>query len=509
MKTGGEAGQNQKNDRWQRLLFVIGIVAAFAFAALLQYSAFKRGLYTKSADESVRTLAAYRWSQDGFSIPLEAWLPGYQMLVGLGLKAWPDLMIMPRVLNNILGLLTLGALGWLAWILFKNRWASLLTLVLGAAFGPRIVCSVVPFSGILFAFLMIMGIALFARWIDSRAPGLLLAAAGFTALAAAVRYEGWLFVAGMGFLSLYIILKQDDGAARNRRSLAVCACLLLCAIPVAWVVLLVVNHLDIRDLFTTSGRIYAGTTSNAHALQTLWNHGAFFQFFVQNLESLNIIGFSGAISFWICAQKFRKWLCLPLFAFVALSLLALAGVAVPAHNYWRPSLVWSLLLIPFCALWIIEQGKLLGRSRRHAGMVVCLLFASIFLFAFHRQTVKMTIYSNMDRADINVAKFVRSYITNLPKNREPRLFIEWAGWHFAHVRVASQCPDAFVNIHWVGRILKRNRLNLAKLRRNNVVLLIVELNTFYTRRPVFGDLKPAYKNVRWVVLPVEPEAEES
>jgi hypothetical protein len=499
--------KNANKNALERPFFIAGVIAVFVFAALLQYSAFKGGLYTKSADESARTLSAYRWSQHAFSIPVRVWLPGYQMIIGLGLKVWPDLFLMPRVLNNVLGLLTLAALGSLAWILFKNRWVVLLTMILGATFGPRIVCSVIPFSEILFAFLLLIGITFFASWIEQARPARLLATAGFMTLSAGIRYEGWLFVAVMGLLSLLIIWERKKELVKRRISLAVCACFILSVVPIVWIALLVANRLNLWELFTTSGRIYAGTRANAHSLSTLWNHGPFFQFFVQNLESLNIFGVFGAITYGVFTPKLRRWLCLPLFAFLALGILALAGFAVPAHNYWRSSLVWSLLLVPFCARWIIDQGRALGRKRRNVGVVVCLLLASIFIFAFHRQTVAMTKYSNMDRADVNVAKFIRSYIKKHHENGQPRFFIEWAGWHFAHVRVASQCPDAFVNFHWIRRILKRNRLNFAKLKRNNVVLLIVEVNTFYSRWSVFRGLKPAYKNVRWIVLPVRQEDE--
>lgn len=496
--------EQMEKIRRGRALFVLGVCAALLFAAFLQYSAFNKGLYSKSADESARTLAAYRLSQQGFSIPVGVWLPGYQLVLGFGLKVWPDLFVMPRVLNNVLGLLTLAVLGWLASILFKNRGAVLLTLLLGAAFGPRIVCSVVTFSEIFFAFLLLTGIAFFARWVDQPRPAWLLIGAGFTTLSAGVRYEGWLFVAGMALISFLIILSRRAEAVRGKMNLWVCACVILCSVPAAWVVLLAVQRLSLWDVFTASGRIYAGTADSGTSLNALWKHGVFYQFFVQNLESLNIFGVFGALTLGIFTPKLRKWLFLPVFAFVVLGILSLAGVAIPAHNYWRSSLVWSLLLIPFCAYWIIEQGKHFGRGRRYVSVLVCALFAVVFLFSFNRQAVTMTRYSHMDRPDINAAKFINSYVMGHGENERPRVFIEWADWHFAHVRVASQCPDAFVNVTWLERIIKRGRIDLVKLRRNNIGLLVVEVNTFYKRRSLFGKLKPAYKNARWVALPVRP-----
>jgi hypothetical protein len=499
----------KEGSRWGRGFFFVAVTAAFVFAAWLQYSAFKGGLYTKSADESARTMTAYGFSKHGFSIPAKAWLPGYQVVLGLGLKAWPDLLLMPRVLNSVLGLLTLAALGWLAWILFKNRWAVLLTLVLGAAFGPRIVCSVVPLCEMMFAFLVITGLVFFALWIDRPRPGRLLAAAAFTTLSAAIRYEGWLFVAGMGLLSLFIIRNRKEEAVRSRRLLAVETCLILGAVPVAWVLMLAFSGRELFDVFMKSGLIYTRTGSDALSLASLWKHSPFHLFFVQNLDSLNIFGVTGVLAFGIFTPKLRKWLWLPLFAFVVLGFLGLAGIAVPAHNYWRSSFVWSLLVVPFSAYWIIEQGRYFGRGRRYVGLVFSLVFASIFLFAFHRQTVAMTRYSDMDRPDLNAAKFIRSYILEHEEGKRPLLFIEWTGWHFLHVRVASQYPEAFVNVHSLRRIIVRGRVNVAKLRRHNIGLLVVAFDTYYSRRSLFGDLKPAYQNARWVVLPLEQEAAEA
>ena len=491
-----------------RTLFVLGVIAMLLFAAFLQYSAFKKGFYSISADESAQTIAAYRWSKQGLSIPVEVWLPGYPLVLGLGLKVWPDLMVTPRVINNILGLLTLLELGWLAWILFKNRWTVLLTLLLGAAFGPRIVCSVVPLNMILFGFLLIGGIAFLARWLDKPRPALLLIGAGLTTLSAGVRYEGWLFAAGMGLMSLLTIRKQRLAGIRHRMSLSLGTCAILCAVPVAWVILLAVQGHNLWEVFTGSARIHALAEFRAGSFRVLWNHGPFFQLFSQNLESLNIFGVFGVLSFGIFSRNLRNWLFLSVFAFVVLGILALGGIAVPAHNYWRTSLIWSLLLIPFSAYWIIGQGKNLGQGRKYLASAVCLVFASLFLFSFCRQATKMTKYSNMDRPDINAGKFLGSYMSRYQKDDRPLLFIEWAGWHFVHVMVASQCPDTFSSVHMLRRIVKRNRIDLVKLRRHRIGLLIIEVKSFYSRRYLFRQWKPAYMNARWVVLqlPASPES---
>jgi hypothetical protein len=501
------AGSDKAGTDWERIFFVGAALVIMLFAAHLQYSVFKAGLYTKSADESARTLTAYAMSKHGFSIPVRAWLPVYQIVLALGLKAWPDLMLMPRVLNNILGLLTLAALGWLAWILFKNRWTVTLTLLLGAAFGPRVVCSVVPFCEMMYAFLLVAGLAFFALWLERPRPARLLAACAFVTLSAGIRYEGWLFVAGMGLMSLFIIWKGKGEAAGSRRSLAVWACLVLGAVPAAWVALLAFRGRELFDVFMRSGLLYARTGRDAVSMISLWKHGPVFQFFVQNLASLNILGVIGVVAFAILAPKWRKWLFLVAAAFCVLGILALAGFAVPTHNYWRSTFVWSLLLVPFCAYWIIEQGRAIGRGRKYAPVAISVVLAAILFFTFERQTATMAVHSDMDRPDLNAAEFIRSYTAGVVvkkerKQKRPLIFIEWNEWHFLHVRVASQRPEEFINVHSLRRIIVRGRIQLTKLMRHNIGLLVVGRGTFYSRRGVFGELRPAYQNARWVVLPV-------
>lgn len=491
---------NKKVQPRRSLSFPLAVIAILIFAAICQYLVFAEGLYTKSADESARVLQAYKWSQQKFSVPIGVWLPVYQIFIGLGLKIWPDLMITPRLLNNTIGLLTLLGLGGLAAILFKRRPVTLLTLFLGAVFGPRIVCSVVPFSEILFTFFLIGGLIYFARWIDQPNSVWLLIAAVFTTLAAGVRYEGWLFVAGMGLISIIIIFKQKATPSKQRLSLAMGTCAILCVVPVTWTILLLVSRHNLMEVFTASGQLYAKTGTQLHSFSALWKHGLFYQFFIQNLESLNIFGAFSFIAFGVNNRRLRKWLFLPVSVFVALGIFALVGVAVPAHNFWRTSLIWSFLLIPFSSYWIIDQGKHLSQERKFPALLISLLLVSIFFLCFYGQTVKMSKYSNMDKPDIQVGKFVNSYIKPFPESKRPRIFIEWGGWHFIHVKVVSQCPNVFLNFNSLNRLMKNNQIDVAKLRKHNITLLIVEMNTYAPRRFLFKEFKLAHKNSRWVIL---------
>jgi hypothetical protein len=406
------------------------------------------------------------------------------------------------VINNILGLLTLAVVGWLAWVLFKNRLITVATLVLGGAFGPRIVCSVVPLSEILFAFFLIGGITFFARWLERPRPGRLLIGAALTTLSAGVRYEGWIFVAGMGLISLIIIRKQRSSGTRHRISLALCTGAILCAAPVAWVILLAVQKLNLWEVFIASARFHALADTSSGSFAVLWKQGLFSQFFYRNLESLNILGVFGVVSYGLVNRNMRKWLWFLLSSFVGLGVLALLGFAVPAHNYWRTSLIWSLLIIPFCAYWIIGLGRNLGQGRKYPAFLLSLIFVSLFLFFFCRQTAKMTRYSNMDGPDINAGKFAGSYISCYQEDTRPRIFVDWAGWHYAHVMVASRCPSAFSGVHLLGRLVRRNQLELDKLERYRVALLIVHRKNYSARRHLFSQLKPAYINARWVIFKI-------
>src|SRR6185503_4918107 len=127
---------------------------------------FSRGFYSIGWDESGRTLDAYEWAAHG-TIMSRAWLPFYRISIGLGLKAFPDLFLTPRILTFLFGLATIPAAAWLAHELFQDRKTTLLTLTLSTFFSQRLALSLAPLSDIMFIFVSLVTMAAFARWLHT------------------------------------------------------------------------------------------------------------------------------------------------------------------------------------------------------------------------------------------------------------------------------------------------------------------------------------------------------
>lgn len=82
-------------------LLSISILTAVAVHIYLYQS----GFYSISADECGRTMEAYDWFKNGRLGP-SPWLPFYRLVVGLGLMAWPDLFVTPRIVGFLFGLIS-------------------------------------------------------------------------------------------------------------------------------------------------------------------------------------------------------------------------------------------------------------------------------------------------------------------------------------------------------------------------------------------------------------------
>jgi 4-amino-4-deoxy-L-arabinose transferase-like glycosyltransferase len=90
-------------------------------------------------------------------------------------------------------LAAIPACGWLAHELFQSRKTTWLTLALSTFFPQRVALGLAPLSSIMFAFLILMTMASFVRWLRTDSRVALLMGALFGVLTSTVRYEGWLF----------------------------------------------------------------------------------------------------------------------------------------------------------------------------------------------------------------------------------------------------------------------------------------------------------------------------
>lgn len=419
--------QMRKKHFW--LIATVAILAAIAIQAYIC----AKGFYAISGDESGHTLDAWRWSREK-SLHPAVWLPFYTTVVGITLDLFPNLFRTPRIISFLFGLGTLAVIGWLTHALFGRREITSLSLILGAFLPERVVLSVVPLTEIMFMFVIATASALLAVSIRTKSNRTLIWCAIAVALACTIRYEGWVFATSFVLLILYQNDWKSVPLVARMRKLPIA---IVVGFPTMWMLM---NFFQGPSPFQfLLSPIANYTRLYGTSLPGLLEHCTGTQFFLQNILSWNILGILGLIVVYTRDDHLRKWLFFPAGAFVLMTALSLGGKMLPNHNFWRIAAVWSSLLIPFTAFWIVEQQKLLligKRMRRLVSGVITLLV----LLNFCRQIEARTLYADFGFAEREAGEFI-SQQTLL---RSESIIIESTTWQYLHILVASQRPELFI-----------------------------------------------------------------
>jgi len=395
-------------------IFFGAVVAILAAAVGLQLFFLHRGFYSIGWDEAGRTLDAYRWAHHGI-VTEPAWLPFYRVCVGMVLRASPDLILTPRHITLVFGLVAILASGWLAWELFQDRRIALLTLALAAFFPQRIALALAPLSDIMFIPMILAAGALLARALRNGSTSALLGCGLVGALATTVRYEGWLFAA-------HVFLAAAMWGVPRKALLILGAILFL--FPAAW-------------SLTTFGTTFPVTTvvqdgQKFSLLQVVRKNPAA-EFVYMNLRSLNLLGFLPILGIvWRGDRRLRAMIIVfftPLFIASAILLLKHTAQTGPS---WRMIAVWSLLLLPFTAYFVAT-----ARPSLRLLVVPLLLMAFIFdTFTIARQSFWAFPASSRQAGE---------YLGNLiASNPESKVLIDSTTFAYLNLQLSSQVPDAFV-----------------------------------------------------------------
>ncbi len=206
------------------LLFII------LFSVVLNVILYYAGFYSISADESGRTIVAYKWVNGSYE-GIQTWLPFYTIVMGFGLKIFPDLFFTPRIIISLFGVLAFVSFIWMTQELFKDRYITLLSALIALFFPSRVILSSVPLSESFFFFFIFTGIAFFTRWLNSKKNYLLFLSALAFAFSSSVRYEGWLFSASI-ILVLIFFKRLNTDEVKPRTILIICLIGLI--FPVYW-----------------------------------------------------------------------------------------------------------------------------------------------------------------------------------------------------------------------------------------------------------------------------------
>ncbi|HPI72060.1 MAG TPA: hypothetical protein PK843_05730 [bacterium] len=426
-------------------LIGLSLLAAVAVHVFL----FKSGLYAISADENGRTLLAHRVATGG-RVTVGNWLPFYTLVVGIALKIYYNLFLVPRILSFLFGTLSLVSLIWFAHELFGRRDITILTGVLGALLPQRVILSLVPLSEIMFMFMILAGCGFLVRWLNTRIKKLILFAAFFFALSGAVRYEGWVFIACFALWLFFYRRKRKEALPST---VVLPAFSLLLFFPVLWLALHYffsgnpVSFTE-RSLDSETLRGIKTTLSTPYLFNNLLKANVLFHFFSQNGATLNLIGLAPLVFLLQADERVRSvtWLAggsLLLMSVVWFCVLLMPGgtFRLPPSNSWRFAAVWSLLLVPFTAwaIGFLKQRLLL--IHRAAGLLIFYPVLLLLLFLFAVQIQHKRGESSFPASDRQAGEFLKDRIE---KNPGLMILIENSDWSYLNILVASNYPDHFI-----------------------------------------------------------------
>jgi hypothetical protein len=426
------------DTRCGNILIGVGFLAAIA----IHWWLFAGGVYALSADSSVRILNAWYWSLDpSIAGVFEATIPPplYRLVMGTALLVWPDPFWAPRAVTFVLGLGALAALCWLSHELFRNRMMVGLTAVIGAALPARALLALVPLAGILYLVLATTALAATLRWLRTRRTGPALAAAALFGLASAVRYEGWFFSAVFGALVL-IRWRRGGGAGGLTWRSVVGIAVILAAFPCAWLLIHQAQHGSLEWITGATGPRFELRFGDSFWKVLPRSLPAVF--LTQNLATLDLLGLVSIVLVWRRHRLIRFWLALPAAALVVLSTLALVSMAVPSHNFWRIPAIWSMLLVPFAAHWLLIQGRIAGRLGRRMVIASVAIPVVLVLAAGILEISRLTVKPNFVRAELSAARRIEKLLDGADDDQ--MVLIDSSRMRYFHIRTASRKPDRFV-----------------------------------------------------------------
>lgn len=158
------------------------------FATVNEFSLF-------DGDSCSRILNSWEWAKNPSLQPLAGdWLNLHFWTFGLGLKIYPDTVLVPIIINNVFSLGALIILFMLTVKLFPSNIAGGLLVSGIAAFNPFLIW--LSFSGLpatIFYFLILVGIFCWVEYIKERKTSALIFAATAFLLSTGFRYEAWIF----------------------------------------------------------------------------------------------------------------------------------------------------------------------------------------------------------------------------------------------------------------------------------------------------------------------------
>lgn len=455
--------------------FYLSIAAIVALFFIVEINLLSKGFFALSADESGHTLEAYEWYKgDGqiFSI----WLPFYKVVNGIALRVYYDLLVTPRIVSGLFGLLTLISFIFLTHQLFDNRVIAVLAGFLCTIFIPTAVFGILPLTEIYLFFFLLISIIFSLLWFKGEKNVFLWLTVILLGLATTTRYEAWIFAIVI-FTIIFIKISKSDKTFSQKVYLVLPAAIIVSAFPLYWVYLSMVSNENVHGFVTAVSNRY-----NAGEVYSEIKNNVLYLFMNINVVSLNIIGLA-SLAYLININIFVKKYAIILFGtLITFSVISFAFKAMPTHNHWRVAMIWCLLLLPFTAHWLYN---LLDSAKKFLiNKYSFIIFFILIIYFFNSQTQQHTSLSYFTYDEISIGKF----LNKITQNDQSKIYVMKDAadkWRFANILVASQKPMQFVT-----------ELDNFKFITSDIISLDIDLKTELINKAVKYVLIPSKKNVQ-------------
>lgn len=453
--------------------FKITITVIVFSSIILNIIFYYAGFYSISADESGRTIQAYRWIS-GTLEEGSTWLPFYTILNGVALFFYNDLFLTPRIVIALFGLLAFISFILLTHAIFKDYEITLFASLIALFFPTRVILSSVPLTESIYFFFIFSGLVLFVKWLNKKNTNFIYYSALCFALSSFVRYEGWVF---SGVFILTLIIFKRLRTENLKSSTILFLSLIVIAFPVYWFIYQAETAGNAFHFFSDVNRNYE--RSQGITFFSILKNNYLTRFLHHNIL---YFCFPGLILFgylFLRDSRIRKIACLPLLAFIPLILVSLTGRGLPTHNTWRTSELWNILLIPFTAYFFknINSFDYKYLKNLKSSGVKLILFVILVYYSFQIYSFKKDFYFTEE--ELIAGRYLRENI--LDNNSAKKILIEVHDWSFLHIAVASNYPDNFVkSIDGGNPDIRRNltiadssKIDLHELKNKNINFIML------------------------------------
>lgn len=392
---------------------------------------FRQGFYSISSDENARTLMAAEMPFSQILLPVTSWLPLQILVNKLGLLLYYDLLLTPRILTSIVGIVASMALMFLAYRLFRNSTISIITGILAIYFPNRLVFSVAPMAEIYFMCFMTLGCAFVLGWFtDERKGDLFLSTICFL-LCSALRYEGWLVCATMVcILTFQLFITRNLGWGTYLINIFI-----LTSFPLYW--LLSAYFTKYMWVFSFVSKYYI----DVHGKDPMgvWERSFLYQVIVQSVYSPLIAGLISFICQLVQDKKVRLWSLLSIIPIVGMTILGFVTYSLALHNWWRLAGPVTFLLLPFLAHFIYTACSATVFNRP-AHYILLAIVTLLFVAGFRAEASWRTKYSNMKSEQLMAGTFLKT----LDLKDNDKILIDTCTRSYGPVIIASNMPDRFI-----------------------------------------------------------------